>query len=337
MRRVERIGPVPKAMDGPESRAARERAKAAAHVAKARARVAAGEKRGKSFGFRVYKDEAAKLALERLFHGKCAYCESDYAAQAPVDIEHYRPKGGVEDDPDHFGYWWLAADWDNLLPSCIDCNRRRYQHLPTPETASLSDLQAASEPIWQSGKENAFPVFAGTRAYGTSADPFAESAAERPYLLDPCRDDPAAHLRFLVDAADPFGLVLPAPLAPHESDALPLPLAGADMAPDAAPPHVSARGAVSIQVYGLNRLGLVQARTRVLRHLAVLEQMILEADEIAARLHTSPDPGARDAAALIEAFGDRLIAAIGAMAAPDHPYSELVRQWIDHWIATMQS
>ncbi|SOC05340.1 uncharacterized protein (TIGR02646 family) [Rhodobacter sp. JA431] len=337
MRQVERTGPVPKAMNGPESAAARERAKAAKHVAKARAKVAAGEDRPKTYGFKIYKDEAVKLALTQLFHGKCAYCESDYAAQAPVDIEHYRPKGGVEDDPDHFGYWWLAADWENLLPSCIDCNRRRYQILPTPETASLAELDESAKPIWQTGKENAFPVFAGTRAYGTSADPFAESAAERPYLLDPCRDDPRAHLRFLVDAAEPLGLVVPKALDQGAPDALPLLPAGADIAPDQVPPHVSARGAVSIQVYGLNRLGLVQARTRILRHLALLEQMILEADALSARLGQSPDPGTREAAALLDAFADRLIGVIRTMAEPDQPYSEMVCQWIDHWLREMNS
>ena len=83
-----------------------------------------------AFEFHAYKADEVKRRLEDLFHGKCAYCESFYAAQAPVDIEHYRPKGAVEDDPDHPGYWWLAMAWENLLPSCIDCNRRRRQKTP---------------------------------------------------------------------------------------------------------------------------------------------------------------------------------------------------------------
>lgn len=329
MRHVERTGPVPKAMDGPESPAARERAKAAEHVAAQRAALARGEKRGKGFDYRVYKDEGVRAALERLFHGKCAYCESDYAAQAPVDIEHYRPKSGVEDAPDHMGYWWLAMDWANLLPSCIDCNRRRYQLLPLPATGSLADLRAGANTALKTGKETAFPVFAGTRAFGTSADPEAETALERPYLLDPCRDDPGAHLSFLVDAPEPLALVLPARTAPGEG--LPLPQVGADITPDAVAPHVSARGAVSIQVYGLNRLGLVQARTRILRQLELLGALVIEAHAMAEDLAQSPDPAARAAARMVADFADRLAAAIRAMAAPDQPYSAMVGQWIDHW------
>ena len=54
----------------------------------------------KSFSFSVYKHAEVKAALEKLFHGKCAYCESFYSAQAPVDVEHFRPKGAVEGEAD---------------------------------------------------------------------------------------------------------------------------------------------------------------------------------------------------------------------------------------------
>ncbi|MEF9674035.1 hypothetical protein QNM99_25505 [Pseudomonas sp. PCH446] len=47
-----------------------------------------------------------------------------------MDVEHYRPKGAVSEDASHPGYWWVAMDWDNLLPSCIDCNRKRKQVTP---------------------------------------------------------------------------------------------------------------------------------------------------------------------------------------------------------------
>src|SRR5688572_8642628 len=60
----------------------------------------------KSFTYAAYKGADVKSALETLFHGKCAYCETRYSASAPVDIEHYRPKGAVAEDPAHGGYWW---------------------------------------------------------------------------------------------------------------------------------------------------------------------------------------------------------------------------------------
>jgi hypothetical protein len=332
MRKVDRGAvSVPKAFDGPGSAAAREFAKAKAHVEAGRKTVEEGGKRPKSYGFSVYKDEAGKLALEALFHGKCAYCESHYASQAPVDIEHYRPKGGVEGDAEHWGYFWLAADWRNLLPSCIDCNRRRYQVLPSALTASLVDLREAGKPIWQTGKENAFPVKTGTRAYGVAEDFAEEIAREVPYLLDPCTDDPEAHLEYLVDSPVPFGLVLPRRLAPTAMDALPLVPGGADVDPAILPDHVSAKGAVTIQICGLNRLGLVQARTRVLRQLEALRIMIAETDAVVASLQASRARAARKATPVLNGLIDRLVEEIHRMGEPDQPFSAMVRQWSDRW------
>jgi hypothetical protein len=83
--------------------------------------------------------------MKHIFYKKCAYCErliSGYYG----DAEHYRPKGAVTCSngagdlvraacklPDarrpgkfvtvsHPGYFWLAYDWRNLMPSCVYCN-----------------------------------------------------------------------------------------------------------------------------------------------------------------------------------------------------------------------
>ena len=106
--------------------------------------------RKKPFAYKVYSDGTVKQALERLFHGKCAYCESNYMHVHPTDVEHWRPKGQVEDDQGKKikpGYYWLAADWNNLFPSCIDCNRRRYQKV------GLGNGEAVLL-----GKKDAFPL-----------------------------------------------------------------------------------------------------------------------------------------------------------------------------------
>ena len=43
-------------------------------------------------------------------------------------MEHYRPKARVSTEQgDKPGYYWLAARWENLLPSCTDCNSPRKQ------------------------------------------------------------------------------------------------------------------------------------------------------------------------------------------------------------------
>ena len=83
----------------------------------------AGERDG--FKFAAYKADGVAEALNEMFRGKCAYCESRIRAVHPTDIEHYRPKAAVlmGGKPEKPGYYWLAAHWENLLASCIFCNR----------------------------------------------------------------------------------------------------------------------------------------------------------------------------------------------------------------------
>ena len=274
----------------------------------------------RSFSFKVYKDAEVKAALEKLFHGKCAYCETFYSVQAPVDVEHYRPKSAVEGDDDHPGYWWLAMDWDNLLPSCIDCNRRRKQ--PTPKSgASLGVLHDGATKIFNTGKKDAFPI-AGTRAEAEGDDLDDEEA----YLLDPTRDDPDDFLEYHLDPDNLTGLIMPRatggadPMLPALSDP-------DDVAEAARQAGVNARGAVSIQVYGLNRLGLAQERTRVLRHLEFLRYLIEQIDEIARTLENSVDPDVQNAVRKLDGLIDRIVLEIADMAKPKAPYSALVNHW----------
>jgi uncharacterized protein (TIGR02646 family) len=62
--------------------------------------------------------------LEILQNGKCWYSESKNSG-SDKDIDHFRPKNRVNEDPDHEGYWWLAFDWRNYRYSCQWCNQRR--------------------------------------------------------------------------------------------------------------------------------------------------------------------------------------------------------------------
>lgn len=108
-------------------------------------------------------------ALGLAFDGKCAYCE------APVDpavVDWFRPSQEAANpdgtvDRDH--YWWLAYDWDNLLPSCQAC---------------------------LSYKGSRFPV-AGRRApIGSTGDALL---AESAMVLDPYTDEPERHLAYQPD------------------------------------------------------------------------------------------------------------------------------------------
>ncbi|HBY7913549.1 HNH endonuclease [Acinetobacter baumannii] len=58
-----------------------------------------------------YKTKDIRTALMKIYHNKCAYCESN---EELLHIEHYRPKKPY--------YYWLAYSWDNLLVACHFCN-----------------------------------------------------------------------------------------------------------------------------------------------------------------------------------------------------------------------
>lgn len=294
-------------------------AKGPRELEKVRAHMSDAELREKSFGFKAYKDDGVKAALHALFHGKCAYCESFYQAQAPVDVEHFRPKGAVEGEDDHDGYWWIAMAWDNLLPSCIDCNRRRRQQTPVA-VASLTELHEGATETVSSGKKDAFPI-GGTRARreGDKLD------QEKPLLIDPSREDPVRFLEFHIDHDRPLGLVLPR--TPP----------GNGGPPDAEADENAVRGAVSIQVYGLNRLGLVQERTRILRRLEFLRHLVTEIDDTAAKLSRQRSRVAKEAATRLEGLSDLIVQEMASMAEPDQPYSALARQWLEAFKAELSA
>lgn len=107
-----------------------------------------------------------KEHLITLFYGKCGYCEAPFIAVSFGDVEHYRPKGRVDEDERHKGYYWLAYEPTNYLPACQLCN----------------------EPA----KRDHFPI-RGTRAYSES-DPLDN---EDPLLINPYRDAFEDHLEFL--------------------------------------------------------------------------------------------------------------------------------------------
>ncbi len=234
MRYVDRKSVIaPKSLSDATGAGNTELAKAKQHYAKPDA---------SAYEFKAYKGDDVVAALRDLFKKKCAYCESNFEAVSTMDIEHYRPKGGVKDDNTHSGYWWLAASWDNLLASCIDCNRERYQHLATKDMTQR-DLDAVKRIL--SGKKDAFPI-AGKRARKESDD----HAAEDPLLIDPTRRDPGQHLSW-------------EELLDDERGTEALSIVTAKRNAGVSDPY----GDESIAIYGLNRRGLVEERTLLLRAL----------------------------------------------------------------------
>jgi hypothetical protein len=68
-----------------------------------------------------------KRKLNKKDKPKCFYCESKGEAMLSLEVEHYRPKDGLEGrdliaGQSHNGYYWLGNEWSNLLLSCRSCN-----------------------------------------------------------------------------------------------------------------------------------------------------------------------------------------------------------------------
>jgi len=179
-----------------------------------------------SFSFAVYGDPLLREAINNIYGYKCAYCESDFGATQPVAVEHYRPKGEVIEDGKRVkpAYYWLAADWENLLPSCTDCNSPRKQ------------VDTADGKKRVRGKGNHFPLERGSRRARSPG----KERDERPLLLHPERDQPDAHLEFLTE--DGRAGLIRASLVGGQS---------------------SEKGLQSIEVYALDRPGLQQTRQKV--------------------------------------------------------------------------
>ena len=125
-----------------------------------------------TFSPTVYGHASVKRVLEQIQHKKCCYCEGHFDGHAPGDIEHYRPKDGVQQElgvaVEFPGYYWLAYEWSNLYFSCPDCNRV--------------------------AKRRLFPLSNPARRARTH---LGNIRAERPLLLDPGGPaNPRQHIRF---------------------------------------------------------------------------------------------------------------------------------------------
>jgi hypothetical protein len=119
---------------------------------------------------------ALKQSLVEYFIGKCAYCESEFSTVAWGDVEHYRPKRAVSEEPTHPGYYWLSYCEANLLPSCEICNRGK-------------------------GKRSHFPI-CGKRAMRPGDDLLAEEPLLlNPYLECDCGGS-ARHMHYIFEYPD---------------------------------------------------------------------------------------------------------------------------------------
>ena len=123
------------------------------------------------FGKSVYGHVSVRRALSGAQHDKCCYCESRLDVTSRKEVEHFRPKGAVQQEPGqqmvYPGYYWLVYSWSNLLMSCNVCNSTH--------------------------KRTLFPLEnhpARARCHHDNLD------GERPLFIDPASEDPRRHIRF---------------------------------------------------------------------------------------------------------------------------------------------
>jgi hypothetical protein len=230
-----------------------------------------------SFKYKVYGDELLRDALNRIYGFKCAYCETYFAGQ-PVAVEHYRPKGAVVEGKERLpGYYWLAATWKNLLPSCTDCNSPRRQEMEDGKKVVR-------------GKGNRFPLAPGSRR----AKAPGQERREHPLLLHPEIDEPQKHIDFAVER-ERAGIIRPALQRGQPSP----------------------KGAMSIDVYALDRPQLTRARAdfalRLLAHLRNTRQ-------------TEADHRAKPGDATLKKRYEENLAELLTFLKPSQPYCAMARQ-----------
>lgn len=254
--------------------------------------------------FKVYKEDAVKELLHEIFGGHCAYCESRYSHVVKMDVEHYRPKGAVAEDDGTKkvpGYYWLAATWENLLPSCNLCNRAGTQMLTYADGSTVEGTK---------GKANFFPLQAGTARAAKKGD----ELNEEPLLLDPCNPnhDPQKHLVFRSD-----GLVEPR-TSPEE--------------------QATPRGMATIDTCALHRSSLVEVRRVEATRLRDAMAGILRADTRCFRNpgdQTAEDDRAEEEAELValmpdlnfRAMATELLALFGTIRTSVQDYYEALDAW----------
>ncbi len=192
--------------------------------------------------FTAYREVDVKEALIELFNGKCAYCESRFLHVYSGDVEHFRPKGEIEEafPSKKPGYYWLAADWTNLFLSCRNCNQKlKHQIFGTPQKVTM-------------GKMNQFPLDNGFKHIQShnNYQKFYSDEDQQRLLINPCIENPEIFFQY-----ESMGVIKPRVATGKE--------------------FIMAE--TSIAVYVLQRMPLVQMREKVQIEIKAQMQRVLEA------------------------------------------------------------
>lgn len=254
--------------------------------------------------FSAYSHLTVRDALRDMFHNKCAYCESLIAGSQDTDIEHFRPKGRVTEAEglgiSHPGYWWLAMDWSNLVLSCVHCNQIRRQILMHPGMTEEEIVAAIdAENTVLAGKLDSFP----TEDNQWITDHTADTASEKPLLLDPTARNPEEHLEWVL------GGTISTVKARDRSLA----------------------GETSIRTYALNRRRLTEDR---MTRLLILRLMGNKVIALVNRATAEPND---HVAAVLKEMAAAQVQILKAHCTDDQPYAAMSREYVNDLTAQIAS
>lgn len=147
-----------------------------------------GELGKHAFDSDIWKQAKDQLLAETA--DKCAYCEAPTAVVSYGDVEHYRPKSK---------YWWLAYCVDNFLVACAICNQR-FKSDKLPRKGSLMRAPSVRADSTDAHLEHLARTVTPDPLNPVQVNDFvALHDQERPLLLNPYFDDPAAYFAWRAD------------------------------------------------------------------------------------------------------------------------------------------
>ncbi|OSZ79040.1 hypothetical protein CAP35_12555 [Chitinophagaceae bacterium IBVUCB1] len=149
-----------------------------------------------------YGHDDVRVALDKIYHGKCAYCETRIEPVATPQVDHYRPVNTYTGEyppgqrQNHRGYYWLGYEWTNLVLSCPACNGTKSSkfHLSNPANR-VTEAPA---------------LVAYLPNYPEHLASSASFSVEDPLLINPERKNPDIHL-----AVNYYGLLEPINDSPY--------------------------------------------------------------------------------------------------------------------------
>lgn len=249
--------------------------------------------------YSAYSETDVKDALIQLFKGKCAYCESKFLHVYSGDVEHFRPKGEIEEATPNKkpGYYWLAAEWTNLLLSCRNCNQKlKHQIFGKVQKETM-------------GKMNQFPLDKGFKHIQSHKNNLKKISAEEQnrLLINPCIEKPENYFKY-----ESAGVIKPKVAT------------GKDFQ----------MAEKSIAVYVLQRMPLVQAREKVYIEITAQMQRVLEA---VANLNDSiSKPALKDKRVVFDKILKREMVRLKKFTNDEEEYAGMARQIVNEFINTFK-